>query len=341
MEPQQFLQRLPKAELHLHLEGSIRPERLLSLARKYSTEYQDWDSAKLQRELLRFQDFAAFLNTFKIVCQHLREPEDYAALLWDLQSYFSRNNIQYAELILTPSIPWKFERDGEAVLVHLLEAADRLQAGSPVTIRWILDCVRQFGPEAARRTAELAHAYRTRGVVAVGLGGDEDALPASQFAEVFAWVRAHTLHVHVHAGEIGGPGNVWEALELLGANRIGHGIQAARDPRLMQYLKQHTIALDVCLTSNLATGAWRPIHENPFWLLLQRGVPVTLNTDDPGLFQTELLQEYALAARIFDLTRTDLTYVALQGVRSSFLPHAEKMALMQHFQDQIAALENG
>ncbi len=338
-ELRQFLTDLPKAELHLHLEGSIRPGRFLELARKYDTGYAGWDEAKVAGELFQYRDFAAFLGAYKTVCEHLREPEDYRALLEDLASYFERNNVRYAELIVTPAITWRFERDGEAVLKALLKAGRRLQKRGRVQLRWILDCVRQWGPESAQRTAELARDYQEAGVVGLGLGGDEKAVPAAEFADVFAWARAHNLHVHVHAGEVGGPEEVWAALETLGANRIGHGIQAARDSRLMSYLKQHAVALDVCLTSNAATGAWRPVDKNPFWLLLERGVPVTLNTDDPGMFQTELLDEYELAAKSFRLTRHDLAYVALQSVRSSFLPHEEKMALMQQFQDRIAELD--
>lgn len=335
---EEFLEKLPKAELHLHLEGSITPGRFLALAHKYSTEFHTWDEEAVRRRLLNYRDFQAFLKTFKIVCEHLREPADYADLLDDLADYFPANNIRYAELFVTPSIPWRFERDGEAVLLQLLQAGARLQQKTGVKLRWILDCVRQFGFEPAQRTAELAQRHRAEGVVAVGLGGDENSVPASDFGEVFAWVRAHALHVHIHAGETGVPQQIWDALEILGANRIGHGIQAARDPRLMSYLKEHAVGLDVCLTSNQATGAWRPLQENPFWLLRRRGVPVTLNTDDPGLFQTDLNREYRLAAENFKLTREDLSYIAIQSVRSSFLPHEEKMELMQQFQNEIAAL---
>ncbi len=337
---EEFIRKIPKAELHLHLEGSIGPARFLQLSRSQGTEWSGWDAASISGKLFRYADFHAFLGVFKTVCQHLLGAEEYRQLLVDLEDYFDSQNIRYAEIIYTPSIPWKFGRDGAAILDQLLETSRKIEARGRVQIRWILDCVRQFGPETAQRTAELAASRQADGVLAIGLGGDENSLPAADYSKVFAWARANSLHAHVHAGETGGPHQVWEALKILGANRIGHGIQAARDPRLMEYLREHAIGLDVCLSSNAQTGAWGPTVNNPFGLLHKRGVPVTLNTDDPGLFKTDLCQEYMDAARFFDLDEHALSHIALQGVRCSFLPHAEKMRLMQDFQDQIHQLLN-
>ncbi len=255
-----------------------------------------------------------------------------------LGDYFTRENIRYAEIIYTPSIPWKYERDGKDILKALLEKSLEICSRKGVLVRWILDCVRQFEPELAQRTAELAEEFRDEGVVGLGLGGDEKSLEMKQYQEIFAWARAHRLHIHVHAGEIGDAQQVWDALLVLGANRIGHGIQAARDSKLMDYLRQHAIGLDICLTSNLMTGAWKPISENPFGLLYQRGVPVSLNTDDPGLFQTSLTEEFQKAIHFFSLTQEDVHRIVLQGICSSFLPHNEKMAFMKQFQEEILQL---
>ena len=167
------------------------------------------------------------------------------------------------------------------------------------------------------------------------MGGDELSLPLTEYRDVFLWAKANEVHAHIHAGEIGEPDQVWSALKDLGANRIGHGVQAARDPHLIEYLREHAVGLDVCLTSNLRTRAWAPLSQHPFPLLYRRGVPVTLNTDDPGLFQTSLTQEYLKASRIFGLTAQDLQRIALQAVRCSFLPHDAKMAHMQRIHDRV------
>jgi len=332
-----YIQSLPKAEIHVHLEGSVFPETLLRLGKKHKTELAGMDLEKLREKFFEYEDFYNFLETYKLVCQHLRSLEDYLDILRDLGEYFQRENILYAEVIYTPSIPWKFGKDGAEILAALLEESAKFEKTHGVRIRWILDCVRQFGREVAERTAELAWQSRAQGVVGVGLGGDEKAGSLSEYEEVFNWVRAHELFVHVHAGEIGEPSEIWDALQILGANRIGHGIQASRDSKLMAYLRDHAIGLDICLTSNAKTKAWPLISEHPFPLLFERGVPVTLNTDDPGLFEVNLGTEYKKAVDTFELQEEDLHRIILQGIRSSFLPHDEKMSLMQVFSDKIQA----
>ncbi len=329
---------LPKVELHLHLEGSIRAERFLKLSRKYKTDFRRHSVTEIQDQLFSYPDFSSFLATFKVVCQHLREAEDYVSLVTDLRSYLQSQNIRYAELMVTPAIPAKFGFKTREILKAVLAAGKVVADELSIELRWIFDCVRQFGPEPARETAELAAEFRGQGVVGLGLGGDETAVQSREFEETFGWARAQGLHAHVHAGETGGPQSVWEAVKILGADRIGHGIQAARDQELMSHLKNHAIGLDICLTSNARTRVCAPVSTNPFRLLYKRGVPVTLNTDDPGLFDTKLEQEYAAAIRCFGLGKSDLSRIILQGVRSSFLSRQERTKLVQEFQDALRVL---
>lgn len=335
-----YISQLPKGEIHLHLEGSVQPALVQELAAKYETELKDASLDEIKAEVFRYQDFAGFLNSFKRVCEHLQNPEDYLATLGYLADYFVDQNIRYAEIIYTPSIPWFFGRDGEEILRALLEATETICENKQIQIRWILDCVRQFGLELAERTAELAVQHRESGIVAIGLGGDENSLPMADFEKVFTWARANQLFIHVHAGEVGEPQQIWDAVQVLGADRIGHGIQAARDPRLMEYLREHLIGLDVCLTSNVCTKAWPMMRDHPLPLLYRRGVPVTLNTDDPALFSTSLCDEYLKAAETFDLELSDLQHFAIQGIRSSFLPYSEKMDLMKEFYERIRTLDS-
>ena len=333
----EYIRTLPKVELHIHIEGCMTPQRLYDLSQTYDSRYKSFAAEILAKQGFQYEDFNDFLNTYKIACYHLRQSEDYLGLLNDLAEDYRLQNVRYAEIIYTPSIPWKWERSGEEILEALTESSRRIEEQQGTIIRWILDCVRQFGPEAAWKTARLAKEFRSRGVVGIGLGGDERSLPMSDYREVFLWAQANQLFVHVHAGEVGEPDQVWDALKILGANRIGHGIQSARDPRLMEYLREHAIGLDICLTSNLKTRAWAPLSDHPFHLLYRRGVPTTLNTDDPGLFQAALTDELVKAVECFELSAGDLHRIILQGVRSSFLPHDEKMSLMREFQDELSA----
>lgn len=330
-----YIRSLPKAELHVHLEGSVSAELFLELSRKYESEYQNLSLPQLGEKLFQYRDFSAFLHTYKVVCEHLCEPADCLRALDSLAESFAAQNVRYAEILYTPSIPWKLGRSVESILTALLDRSQEIETSKGIKIRWILDCVRQWGEGPAQWTAELACEFQSRGIIGLGLGGDENSLPMEHYKDVFSWAKAHQLHLHVHAGEIGEPEQVWSAVLVLGANRIGHGIQAARDPDAMKYLREHAIALDVCLTSNVKTHAWRRISAHPFQLLYKRGVPVTLSTDDPGLFQTSLTAEYMKAVRFLGLGREDVHRVILQGVRSSFLPHQDKMDLMQEFQDEI------
>lgn len=331
----EYIRKLPKAELHVHLEGSVSAETLATLAEKYSTEIVGIDPSELRKKYFLYKDFQDFLGVYKLVCRHLREPEDYVAVLDSLARQLARQNVLYAEIIYAPSILWKWDLDAREVLSALTESATRHEAEHGLIIRWILDCVRQFDNPAAEKTAELAHEFAASGVVGLGMGGDENSRPLKDFEEVFSWAKAHGLFVHVHAGETGEPQQVWDSLEVLGADRIGHGIQAARDSRLMEYLREHTIGLDICLTSNARTRVWPVLSDHPVRLFLKRGVPVTLNTDDPGLFDTTLCAEYEKAAELFELTLGDIQYLSLQGIRSSFLPHEKKMKLMEVFNGKI------
>lgn len=338
MNREELIRELPKVELHLHLEGSVRPETLQRLARRHGTDLAGLSAEEIRREVYGYSDFSGFLAAFRRVCLHLQEPSDYLEVFRELHAYLLSENIVYAEVIHTPAIPALWGRDERAILDALLAETAVFEHQSGIRVRWILDCVRQFGRESAERTAELAVEKRPAGVVAIGLGGDEKSYPAEEFREVFNWARAHQLYAHVHAGEVGEPQDVWDALQVLGANRIGHGIQAARDGRLMEHLRDRAVGLDVCLTSNVRTRAWPMLSDHPLPLLMRRGVPVSLHTDDPGLFETTLGQELTKAVECLGLKWEEVRTLLIQAARSSFLPHEEKMALMQKIGDAVQGI---
>jgi len=235
-----FLLQLPKAELHLHLEGSVEPETLHEL--DPATPVEEF------RALYRYEDFDAFLRAFGAVGKRLRTPEDYGLITRRLLERLAAQNVRYAEIIVAAGmVLWKGQEFGP-----VFEAVREAAVGSQVEVRWILDAVRQFGVEQAMAVAKLAAERVDRQVVAFGIGGSEARGPAEWFTEVFAFARSAGLHLTAHAGESMGPESVWAALGL-GAERIGHGITAARDEALMRHLRDHDIPLEICLTSNLVT----------------------------------------------------------------------------------------
>jgi len=299
------LQRLPKAELHLHLEGSVTPELMGQLAPEASQE-------EIGRRF-GFRDFAGFLECYKWVAEHLRGPEEYAMATRRLLASLAQQNVRYAEITLSAGvIIWRKQE-----LAPIYDAVQREAAGSPVTVRWNLDAIRHFGAEHAMQVAELAAERVSDGVVSFGIGGDEVRGPAEWFAEVYKFASARGLRLTAHAGEIAGPESVWSALRL-GAERIGHGIRAVDDPVLVRHLRDHNIPLEICISSNVATGAVESLRAHPVRRLYDAGVPIVLNTDDPGLFDTTLVREYDLAASEFGFSEEDLTRIVENGFRYAF-----------------------
>jgi adenosine deaminase/aminodeoxyfutalosine deaminase len=300
-----FLLQLPKAELHLHLEGSVEPETLHEL--DPATPVEEF------RALYRYDDFDAFLRAFGAVGKRLRTPEDYGLITRRLLERLAAQNVRYAEIIVAAGVVlWKGQEFGP-----IFDAVREAAAGSPVEVRWILDAVRQFGVEHAMAVAKLAAERVDRQVVAFGIGGSEERGPAEWFTEVFAFAKTAGLHLTAHAGESMGPESVWAALRL-GAERIGHGIAAVRDEELMRHLRDHDIPLEICLTSNLVTGVVERLEDHPVRRLFDAGVPITLSTDDPAMFGCTLPGEYRLAARQFEFSQVELRKIADNGWRYRF-----------------------
>jgi adenosine deaminase/aminodeoxyfutalosine deaminase len=300
-----FLRQLPKAELHLHLEGSVEPETLHEL--DPATPVEEC------RAIYSYPDFDAFLKAFGAVGKRLRTPDDYRLVTRRLLERLAKQNVRYAEITLAAGVVlWKGQE-----FAPIFEAVAEAASGSPVRVRWILDAVRQFGIEPAMRVAQLAVERLGRGVVAYGIGGSEERGPAAWFTEVFAFAKRCGLRLTAHAGETMGPESVWAALEL-GAERIGHGIAATRDPELMRYLHVHDIPLEVCITSNLITGVVKRLEEHPVRRLFDAGVPIVLNSDDPAMFACTLTDEYRLARRAFGFTEAELRGIAENGFKYGF-----------------------
>ena len=300
-----FLLELPKAELHLHLEGSVEPETLHEL--DPATPVEEF------RALYQYPDFESFLRAFGVVGKRLRGPDDYALITRRLLESLARQNVRYAEIIVAAGVVlWKGQE-----FAPIFEAICAAAAESPVQVRWILDAVRQFGTEHVMRVAELAAERVGDGVIAFGIGGSEERGPANQFGEAFRFARAAGLRLTAHAGESMGPQSIWDALEL-GAERIGHGIAAVRDEALMRHLRERDIPLEICISSNVVTGVVSRIEDHPLRRLYDAGVPIVLNSDDPAMFRCSLTGEYRLAAAHFGFTEKELEGLAANGFRYAF-----------------------
>jgi adenosine deaminase/aminodeoxyfutalosine deaminase len=325
--------RLPKAELHLHLEGSIRPETAVELAARQGVRI----TPEQVVARYNYSDFAGFIEAFKWVTSFLREPDDYRLITRRLGEELIRQNVVYAEITVSVGVMLLRKQNVEANFRAICETAQSAPLRKLRTA-WIFDAARQFGPSAAMEVARWAARLRQMGVVAFGMGGDELAVPTAEFHPAFGYARSEGLRIVCHAGETGGPRLVREAVELLGAERIGHGIAVMRDPALAESLAGRGIVLENCLASNLWTGALArqaghsPVTagEHPIRAFLERGLRVTLSTDDPAMFHTDLLSEYSLAASL-GLADEQLLDLAEQGFRAAFLPTGEAESMINDF----------
>jgi aminodeoxyfutalosine deaminase len=282
-----------KAELHVHLEGSIEAETLMAIDPSVSR-------AEIEANLYG-RTFEEFLRGYIWVTKRLRTPEHYAIATRDLLDSLASQCVTYAEITLSAGVVlWK-DQD----LAAVYDAVWRESQRSRVKTFWILDAVRHFGAEPGLRVAEFAVTRRDQGVVAFGIGGDEARGPAELFRDVFAFARDGGLRLVCHAGETTGPESIWAALAI-GAERIGHGIAAVDDPALMAKLRESNVPLEVCISSNVSTGVVASLEAHPVRRLYDAGVPIVLNTDDPAFFRTSLTREYELARDVFGLPLEEL-----------------------------------
>jgi adenosine deaminase/aminodeoxyfutalosine deaminase len=338
-ELESFIRRLPKVELHLHLEGSVQPETLHELSRskgRLAKETRDWISERTGQGY-RYRNFQDFLQAFKLVTLLLETPSDYALATTRLIEGLAQQNVKYAEIIFAAGVVlWK-KQPLEAILEAATSAARAAQKSSGVRVQWVFDAIRHFGVEHTREVLHWAERLRPQGVVALGIGGDETRGPAELFTDIFRDARAMGLHVVAHAGEACGPESVRQAVEALGAERIGHGLTAARDPSVLALLRERRIPLEVCLTSNVATGVLARVEDHPLPQFLEAGLVVTLNTDDPAMFGTNLVNEYLLAAETFGLARQQILHLCQNAIRAAFLLEGEKLDLLKQMPDEPPA----
>jgi adenosine deaminase len=314
---------VPKTQLHCHLEGTLRATQFRDLAARYGVDLGARAAVPLD-ETYRFSNFGEFLLLFRDVSSVLRTPDDYAQLMRDYIADASAQGVRYAELFVSPSV-WTWFHHGIDVEATFAAMAAVIRAQSDVDVHFICDLTRNFGPERALETARLAVAMAPYGVIGVGLGGDEAKWPPEIFAEAFAFARVHGMHAVAHAGEAAGAASVRGAVEVLGAERIGHGVRAIEDPAIVALLAERRIPLEICPTSNRLTGAAPAGAAHPMAALDAAGVIVTIDADDPTLFGTTLLDEYAIVER--ELGPDAVYRFIANGIDASFAPPAVKSRL--------------
>jgi len=329
--PSSFLRLLPKAELHLHLEGAIEPATLIELRVRHGEPANQI----AVEPFYTYDDFAGFLLAFKNITEHLRTSEDYELITYRLMQRLKQENVLHAEVYVSVGVCLWRKQDFAAIFEGLDRGRVRGERDFGVSLLWIFDAVRQLGADAAQKVFELAVRYHDRGVVGVGMGGDEQKAPPELFRDAYAWAGDHGMRLTAHAGENGPPESIWGAINLR-AERIGHGLTAFHDPDLVEELAQRQIPVEICLTSNLRTGLCPNLNDHPAKSYFDHGVMITLNTDDPAMFGTTLAREYQLAQQVFAFTDEHLRELARNSFEASFLPAEKKLEFLNLF-DAAAA----
>jgi aminodeoxyfutalosine deaminase len=323
---------LPQAELHVHLEGSLQPATVCALAAKYRVP----TSAQEVLQRYAYRDFLEFIEAFKWVSSLLRAPEDFALALRDHGEQLLAQNVVYAEITLSVGVMLLRHQSAEKNFDAMVAAAESFRSRG-LLLNFIFDAVRQFGPDAAMKVVEAAERCASTSIVAFGIGGDELSIPAKEFRSVYEKAEGIGLHKLMHAGEVGGPEEIRQAIELLGVERIGHGIAAVRDLSLMDLLAQRRIPLEICPQSNIRTGALAKqlglpaaqIEQHPLPKLFRHGIPVVLSTDDPAMFHTDLRSEYESARRM-GLNEAELKDIAEMSFEHAFMNESDKVALQRN-----------
>ena len=328
IDPVDWLRRLPKCELHLHLEGTVEPETLVELSKRGKAKPLTLAAA---RALYQYEDFKAFLMAFKAVSELLNTPEDYELITYNMVRSLAKQGVRHAEVYISFGILYFHKKVEVEPFVEAIERG-RLRAEKEfgTTIYWLIDAVRNFGVEEAERVfkkaAELRAIYPS--IVGIGIGGDEARGPANDFRALYAEAKRAGLRLTAHAGESVGPHSIWSAINI-GAERLGHGLTAYQDAQLMEVLAEKQIPVEINITSNVRTGCCRSLDEHPVRDYFDSGLMITLNSDDPPMFGANLHDEYVLAHERFKFTLEQMRELAANSVEASFLPPERKLGLLR------------
>ncbi len=319
---------LPKAELHVHLEGTVSPQAYERIAQRNGVALPP-DTGSL----FRCADFESFLQAFLVVAKTLRAPEDFADITQEYLGKSAQQGVRHVEFFFSPATIRHFHKQADlpGIVQAIHAAAEQAKTTHGVSSLLIFDMVRNLGDDAALADIDLAQQCAAYGVVGVGLGGDERNFPARDFFKPFDRAGKLGLRRTVHAGEAAGPQSVLDAVEILGAERIGHGVAAAEEDALLRLIAQRQVGIDCCLASNRVTGVWNQEAEHPLKAFLARGISATLSSDDPAFFGSTILDEFGQAMAL-GLTSEDVVSLARNSFRMSFAPDDQKQGWLKELE---------
>ncbi len=335
-----FFRRLPKADLHCHLDGSLRVETILDLAARQKVELPTRDAAELEA-IITIGDHVGsledYIDRFQLPLKVLQTPEALERVAYDLAEDAWNDGVRYMEVRYSPILHTRDGMTGAETIEAVKHGLERAEDDLGIRTGIIICGIRNISPEVSLRLADLAVQFKYKGVVGFDLAGVEENFPAKYHQEAFFLILKNNINTTLHAGEAFGPESIHQAIHYCGAHRIGHGTRLLEDQDLMHYVNDHRIALEVCLTSNVHTKSVRSLKEHPFKFYFDQGIRVTLNTDNRLVSNTTLAEEYLIAKETFGLTLNDFRDIIINGFKSSFMSHQERCEVIGSVVEELEA----
>lgn len=336
---EQFVGEIPKVELHLHLEGAIPLETLLGFIQREEREPSIRTLDDLRRKLT-YADFSHFIEMWTWKNTFIKEEKDFEQIAYQVLSDLSKQNVKYVEAFYAPGDYWRQELSVRGITEYLIEGKNRAYRDFGIKSELIVDLIRDHGPEIGMRRLEELTPYLGKGLIGIGLGGSEQNFPADPYAVVYKEARKRGFRLTAHAGEVAGAESIWAVIEKLGVERIGHGVRAAEDPKLVSLLRKRQVPLELCVISNVRTGVCGCVETHPIKQYFQQGLMVTINSDDPTMFNTSISQEYLVLVQKLGFTVSDLKRLSMNGVSASFIPDGDKELMKSQFEREWNQLLN-
>jgi adenosine deaminase len=335
----QLITEIPKVELHIHLEGAIPVETLFDLIQRQGREPSIKNLDDLRRKLT-YTDFAHFIEVWTWKNTFIKEEKDFEEIAYRVLDNLSKQNVKYVEAFYSPGDYWRQGLSVQGITECLIKGKERAYRDFGIQSELIIDLIRDHGPKRSMHYLEEVMAFLGKGVIGIGLGGSEESFPADPYAFVYEEARKQGFRLTAHAGEAAGPNSIWAVIEKLGVERIGHGVRAYEDPRLVSTLKEKQIPLEICVTSNVKTGVCKSVDAHPIKQYFQKGLMVTVNSDDPTMFNASISQEYLALVQKLGFTVSDLKRLSLNGIDASFMSDGDKKSMKSQFEKEWEHLLN-
>jgi adenosine deaminase len=330
---EEIVQRIPKVELHLHLEGAIPLDALFNLIQLKGTEPSIKNVDDLRRKLI-YIDFEHFINLWSWKNTFIRNENDFEEITYQVLNNLARQNVKYAEITYSPSDYRRKNFAAPAITEYVISGKEKAFRDFGILSALILDVVRDRGPARAMQELKELTPYLGKGLIGITIGGREHLFPAEPFADVYKAAKQRGFRLTAHAGEAAGADSIRAAIEKLGVERVGHGVRAYEDSKLVSLLKERRIPLELCVISNIRTGVCKSIETHPVKQYFQKGLMVTINSDDPTMFNTSISQEYSVLVQKLGFTLSDLKQLSMNGIRASFMPDKAKTVMAAQFEKE-------